>query len=915
MATATEMVQDYAATVELVTSEAVRRRMPGAKWLSLIHHARRKHAASFPDQQPIEPLTVLLLDRILAATVLDPLLVEYLSLSIYGSPAQSGTNDDECPLCDVLSTTLAFIAQLRTLTSSSTSDDKQTERDRLVQSISALETISSVLGQALLLAFSPPGSFNAEDPDFHKMIAAAFVPRHDGPSSPTPTNSDVPEAIFAFLHACLLLVQLASKAPVPQPANLLAPRIAVTLLSNTAPGLLLALLKQDQTKSSSTFPLQAAGQVHDLAESALETMNPSWENEIALLRTVASQISQIRSLVSQAQDASAKPGNTDTDASSSAAPAQVVTDGFTAVDQLPTFDHFIDVAALANADTSNGSGSSENRPSEPEVALLLHRLLDERISWIAKLEAVKMLFLARRADAAPSVTLDQSLTAFYYELLSAAVETCASVVQSPPSLEGRESSSPVIWRNAVCGLVPEVIAQLEQWLDASPDLVAQLRGERTHAPHMRVETVLLALLVTMSERLTACEAPHTTNTTTTVAAEDVAVSLVGTDTPLHEPVRAWLLRSLIEAGLARPEAVTDEFPAGHKLAEEVQALSQSLRMDAQLEGLDMSTFFDGRLADDPEELLNRVATDPGVHAAFAQQLLTHLAYQLDAHDLEAVSRICRALQDDQDRLDVLTLYLDPADLASLLSRVLEQPDLALATDDPATLAHILIFLQLLPHRYSIPPASLGPADAFFPRFLRSPAVAYRLADLGADERALVSRWISALFDNEGIADDLIRDSSPRTLLRLAPTLFAQSLAAHDAGVIDADTLRGGLSYFHQDLLLYTLPGALRWIHATQRTPHPLPDIPTSVLPFTQPPLRVRVPRNTQDSVRAKALQAVWSHTLAIPDVHTAILALRLDPSPDRAALVAAQVARLDAPSRRPIQDALSTSSSLAHLFA
>lgn len=54
-------------------------------------------------------------------------------------------------------------------------------------------------------------------------------------------------------------------------------------------------------------------------------------------------------------------------------------------------------------------------------------------------------------------------------------------------------------------------------------------------------------------------------------------------------------------------------------------------------------------------------------------------------------------------------------------------------------------------------------------------------------------------------------TNPRVLLRVAPTILKQSLAAVQAGVIDGSTLREGLSYFLQELLSFTLPQVIRWL--------------------------------------------------------------------------------------------------------
>lgn len=114
--------------------------------------------------------------------------------------------------------------------------------------------------------------------------------------------------------------------------------------------------------------------------------------------------------------------------------------------------------------------------------------------------------------------------------------------------------------------------------------------------------------------------------------------------------------------------------------------------------------------------------------------------------------------------------------------------------------------------------------------------------MNEEMRATVTGWIGALF-GEGISDDLmqfvaalqscsrrrglretnvailscmiIRSTNPRTLLIVAPTILKQSLAACAAGVIDADSLNEGLSYFLQDnLLSFALPGMIVWLVQT-----------------------------------------------------------------------------------------------------
>lgn len=74
---------------------------------------------------------------------------------------------------------------------------------------------------------------------------------------------------------------------------------------------------------------------------------------------------------------------------------------------------------------------------------------------------------------------------------------------------------------------------------------------------------------------------------------------------------------------------------------------------------------------------------------------------------------------------------------------------------------------------------------------KTSSLAYPLAALPQDKRKLVASWISALFGNEGIDDDLIRSTHPYTLLSLASTIVEQSIMAQEAGIIDEESKAHG----------------------------------------------------------------------------------------------------------------------------
>ncbi|TKY85434.1 hypothetical protein EX895_005596 [Sporisorium graminicola] len=824
--------------------QALARRLPQSNWLSLLHQLVRRIDAAhqgIPEDGDAPSLAGsdaagCLVRYILSQPFIDPLLIEYLQALIYGSANRSGVTPDQGPVTDVITVTVHLLANVQPRASN----------------VPAIETVSSVIGQGLLMTFQAPVPFRVSSPAFlillQHLFSSSASNQKDGTQAGetgyrTKDSTSAPAAM-AFVVANLRLLSLAADPAISSPQNLLAPRVAITVLINIGQALLAhAIQKLSAAQMANDHRLKPDAplltQTRSMAktcvseiEAVLQSMNPAWKDEIALLRSLTSQIGVIEHISQTLAEATTSKLSMRTHKRK----AETLQDA----QQRATWDHFLDVTTVTAA---------EKPAVEPEMAFLVHLLVDHHTAWDTKLDAVKTLFLARRNAAPPSLTLEKSLTAFYFELLVAAIEACATVVESPPAFKGAQVYV-AIWRHALCGMIPELVLQLEQWLDDRQDL--PLRGQRLEAPHVRLEGALRAALLVMASRLDTCESATgpsqaQSNAAAVVGGEEagavhasVMTDVLGLDSPPLQPIKAWLLRACIEHSLARPEAIADEFPDGHKLASEVQSLTQSLRMDAQLEGLALNTLFETRIStDDPIELLLRVASDPGTHYIFARQLVLQMQGWLEQHDLESIARWCKALSEDATQggavLDTVMMYIDPVQLLDPLASVLDHQDVGQTSDEPSTLSNILLFVQLLCYRYSILPSrisrytvpnrelDLGGASTqhdsdrssppLLATHLASSSVCYPLSALSEEERGLVAGWIHALFGNEGISDDLIQASPPTTLLRLSPLLFSQSVAACQYGMIDLETLRGGLSYFLQDLLSFALPGALVWLLA------------------------------------------------------------------------------------------------------
>ncbi|PWN22614.1 Med5-domain-containing protein [Microstroma glucosiphilum] len=191
--------------------------------------------------------------------------------------------------------------------------------------------------------------------------------------------------------------------------------------------------------------------------------------------------------------------------------------------------------------------------------------------------------------------------------------------------------------------------------------------------------------------------------------------------------------------------------------------------------------------------------------------------------LDALSLVVLALLEQPAALHIILLFTSANELGAPLRCVLTDEEVidnlcgpgVGGDDESGMLSRVVLFIQWLA-QLSFQSEEQGhgldsDSKEFNSSVSPSASRAYALRDLTEDESPLVSRWISELFDSDGIGDEIIRDSPPRILIKLAPTLLHQSILAAEQGVIDVEMLKGGCSFFLQDLLSYTLPSGLVWL--------------------------------------------------------------------------------------------------------
>ena len=95
------------------------------------------------------------------------------------------------------------------------------------------------------------------------------------------------------------------------------------------------------------------------------------------------------------------------------------------------------------------------------------------------------------------------------------------------------------------------------------------------------------------------------------------------------------------------------------------------------------------------------------------------------------------------------------------------------------------------YQLSVADIHLSARDSFVGQLLTAGSQARAAPSLSEQGRHL-NGWVRALFETEGISDDLMSSCTPQDFYLIAPTLIRQSIAACRTGLLNLDTLMNGL---------------------------------------------------------------------------------------------------------------------------
>ncbi|GAA5934844.1 uncharacterized protein JCM15063_003082 [Sporobolomyces koalae] len=275
--------------------------------------------------------------------------------------------------------------------------------------------------------------------------------------------------------------------------------------------------------------------------------------------------------------------------------------------------------------------------------------------------------------------------------------------------------------------------------------------------------------------------------------------------------------ALLIAGMARENLVSDS---------EALSVVPSIPLDQlQLAPSERLPSLENQDAEEIRQALATLATDLTAQTELSNRICQTVASHCAQSDLDALTALCDALLQDTTALQIVFVHEHPRTLLAPIRDTLDTLDTAQDNFGESNLVerygNLVLFVQVVVQRFELVDNlsyHLGSSASFLNSWIPTSSAAYALSALDAESKTAVAGFIGALF-GDGISDDLMHATNPRTLLRIAPTILKQSLVACQHGAVDLESLKDALSYFLQELLSFTLPGVLHWlIGEIERTP-------------------------------------------------------------------------------------------------
>ncbi|KAF3911999.1 hypothetical protein AA313_de0208172 [Arthrobotrys entomopaga] len=224
--------------------------------------------------------------------------------------------------------------------------------------------------------------------------------------------------------------------------------------------------------------------------------------------------------------------------------------------------------------------------------------------------------------------------------------------------------------------------------------------------------------------------------------------------------------------------------------------------------------------DRPERLVSEMEELDGNSGAMVGAVVEILRLMCEQRDTIGLYSLCKNLISRPQTVDLLLLYARPVSILEPLCIVLEnwRYDEDQGEYEPVykEFGHILLLILTLYYRHNLSFSHLGPSippTSFVPMFIKSCHKDIAIDDLTrmGDRHAQLGRWIKALYEGEGITDEVMQSCRPQEYYSLVPTLMSQTVEACERGVLDTETLKGGLDYIQLSYLVASEVAIIFWL--------------------------------------------------------------------------------------------------------
>ncbi|KAK6334336.1 mediator complex subunit, variant 2 [Orbilia blumenaviensis] len=225
-------------------------------------------------------------------------------------------------------------------------------------------------------------------------------------------------------------------------------------------------------------------------------------------------------------------------------------------------------------------------------------------------------------------------------------------------------------------------------------------------------------------------------------------------------------------------------------------------------------------ADRVERLISEIEELDGNSGAIVGAVVDMLRMLCEQRATMALYTLCKNLISRPKTIDLLLLYSSPITILEPLCIVLEnwRYDDDQGEYEPVykEFGYILLLILTIYYRHNLSFSHLGPSitpTSFVPMFIKQCWKDISVEDLGrmGDRHAQLGGWIKALYEGEGITDEVMQSCRPQEYYSLVPTLMAQTVEACERGVLDTKTLKEGLDYFQLSSLIASEVAIIFWL--------------------------------------------------------------------------------------------------------